>query len=517
MSYSTAELQAMFDDMTMLVAEIIPSFKVDALRYLNGSIEFKEFEQNYGEGAGKFLLKIAQKFNKATEDIQLKGMEAFAAQALNGFSADDIAPIIEHWIKNRPSIFQSFLHQYPRVFLFVHRISHFEMNESGRLSRNALAELDHLTDAVNEYQPSCSLSAEYLGAKKADTTEHDTFRQSANWSLTTMLSVAELLRSKDNSLEVYRVEGSISLEPDLVKDEQEKRQQKREQGATQAVEFLKQIKQEELSGKVINSRSTPEQIAEYNKIALELAILEGKKSFGHERLKISVILDVDPSKMSASQRLETVDNLEALRVKQAYRLLHEASTWMQERMTKLSQDIKRKPKQAKMEAFQDISEMDAIARGEPTYRLSPEADSKGEMHFGETPMQEGKTGINEKLKLLGARIEQSKITSKAISALMDFIDVLRHLPTLIETPKLRRTQSVPNLPRKSDETSSLRKRSLSSSAIMSQQTSDYSQLVAASSSWFAPAKPKPTNADIGLINKIVSMVPRLRIPGTRST
>ena len=305
MSYSKAELQAIFYDVGSLMAEVNPSFRADASKLisekylaneidnLEGSVEFEQFKGTYGEESGSLLLKIKDRCLRNEKKIKEQGIDTYLAEELS-ISSDQLLPIFGHWLKTQPEQFRLLLNRYPLILKLIRENHDFETT---------------LANAAQPgiYQPSYRLFAEKF-AFEQDLSElsadkHaglDDFYQSANSQV--LLAFMALQYAENNGhLNVCR---AIELDQAVVKQEQEQRQRQRDQGSEKALEFLIQIRQAEIMNEIAD-----------NKTAVELAFLEGKEVVlldDGKEYSVASIIGFNTVNMTALQRLEKADEIENL-------------------------------------------------------------------------------------------------------------------------------------------------------------------------------------------------------------
>ncbi len=175
-----------------------------------------------------------------------------------------------------------------------------------------------------------------------------------------------------------------------------------------------------------------------NEKALKSAIVDGKNSFSMmmdgkiQKQKVSSILGIDPRKMTPLQRLEAVDNIEALKAKQETELKKPALKWIHDNIEKLGNKLKKNPNSAKAaKKFKIFSEFEARIKGNSTFSRDPNPDPNGEAQLSYIP-EADENGKRPRLKLVQEHFEKHKdvLASKAVSAFATFIEVITHLPRM---------------------------------------------------------------------------------------
>ncbi len=437
MSYSKEEMQIMFDDMTMLMSEIIPSFKADAL-----SKTIEEIEASYGVKARVFLEEVSVKLEKEKEINVNVDNETFLAQALGGFSADDILPILEFWIKKCPEKFKTLLERYPGVLSFL---------------SNAEAS-DQLLDGIEGYVPSDAVSAEYVGAKgnSIEKEQYVDFVQSANWSLTALFGMGDNVKRgwlKGGHQDIYVGENAIALDPKLVNENKGERKKNQEKGAEKMLGFLLQeegrkddaekafqlflqLKKQNLKAMSVTGQSEIEDIKQYNAAVLKLAILEGKThckvvvkdSRFKQKLKVADRIGFNTVGKTAFERLELASHVESAEAFCAAQKIAHTIESMETRKKALGDNVINDGSRTAKE-YIALSKGIAILNEASTYLVPPFAvngSPESRDTFTEDVPEE--MPVTERLALFDKHYKENEnvMSDKPIKKLLKFIDTMKH-------------------------------------------------------------------------------------------
>lgn len=160
-----------------------------------------------------------------------------------------------------------------------------------------------------------------------------------------------------------------------------------------------------------------------NEKALELAILDGKKSFKklvgseYKTVKVADIIGCNPRNMTLLERLETADKIENLKNDHVGKLVHESITAMQKIMEK----------NRSSDHFAAASKGIAILQGEDTYQRSPDK-SDAEYSASTIPKEDDGTNCLEKrLDQFRCHFEENKglLSDKPVIRLISFIENIK--------------------------------------------------------------------------------------------
>ncbi len=239
-----------------------------------------------------------------------------------------------------------------------------------------------------------------------------------------------------------------------------------------------------------------------NEKALELAILEGEKSFKkivdneYRTVKVADVIGCNPAKMTVLERLDAVDKVESLKNEHIGRLINESITAMQK--------ITQKPKSA--DHFAAASEGIAILEGSDTYQRSPDKLS-ADGSVSTIPKEDSTDCLEKRLEQFHCHYKENKkfLSDNRITKLVNFIENIKSFVNdfgkKLKQPTSPEITNSDNAQQNQSPSSQLKKRRLSETKI--------SDIL--SNTLFAQKRTKVDGVEgvTPLISSIAPIVPRM--------